>query len=186
MLQIKVLKNIDVKKITNEFLERNVINILLSAIEKIGIQCVNEARVNGSYTDRTGNLRSSVGYVILYNGDVVSRGGCTPVAVAPKTIKEVRTSERKLKNGETKTYTYTVNVKVEGDGKEGAKSGEEFQNELITHYSGSKGIVLIVSAGMKYGVYVEAKGFNVITSAKLLAEKITPETLRKLGFEIKN
>lgn len=40
----------------------------------LGEKCVNEARDNrtNSYTDRTGNLRSSIGYVVLYNGVPVS------------------------------------------------------------------------------------------------------------------
>lgn len=37
----------------------------------IGEVCVKDARLKGSYTDRTGNLRSSVGYVIVVNGKVV-------------------------------------------------------------------------------------------------------------------
>lgn len=41
----------------------------------VGERCVVEARTNGSYTDQTGNLRSSIGYVVLKDGVAVSSGG---------------------------------------------------------------------------------------------------------------
>lgn len=44
-------------------------------LSRIGEQFVNDARENGSYTDRTGNLRSSIGYVILKNGQQIGGGG---------------------------------------------------------------------------------------------------------------
>lgn len=47
---------------------------LIGRLQYLGEKCVNEARDNrtNSYTDRTGNLRSSIGYVVLYNGVPVS------------------------------------------------------------------------------------------------------------------
>lgn len=39
-------------------------------LQYIGEQCVRDARLTGSYTDRTGNLRSSIGYVIVDRGQV--------------------------------------------------------------------------------------------------------------------
>ena len=39
-------------------------------LSAIGEQVVNAARTEGSYKDRTGNLRSSVGYVICVDGRV--------------------------------------------------------------------------------------------------------------------
>lgn len=36
----------------------------------MGIQAVNYARQHGSYTDRTGNLRSSVAYAIIFDGQI--------------------------------------------------------------------------------------------------------------------
>ena len=41
---------------------------------EVGERCITEARDNGSYTDRTGHLRSSVGYVVLLDGVVQSQG----------------------------------------------------------------------------------------------------------------
>lgn len=49
--------------------ERQIINILLYAGESAVIQ----ARTSGNYTDRTGNLRSSIGYVIVKRGEIVEK-----------------------------------------------------------------------------------------------------------------
>lgn len=46
--------------------ERAVVNTLMN----IGEQCVNKARIQGSYTDQTGNLRSSIGYVVAVDGKI--------------------------------------------------------------------------------------------------------------------
>lgn len=42
-------------------------------LQYIGEQFVNEARIKGNYTDRTGNLRSSIGYIILNDGQVIDK-----------------------------------------------------------------------------------------------------------------
>ena len=47
--------------------ENAIINILMY----VGESCVTEARDNGSYMDQTGNLRSSIGYVVVNNGKIV-------------------------------------------------------------------------------------------------------------------
>lgn len=39
-------------------------------LQYVGEQCIRDARLTGSYTDRTGNLRSSIGYVIVDRGQV--------------------------------------------------------------------------------------------------------------------
>lgn len=46
--------------------------VLINTLMYIGEQCVNEARsYNGkAYTDQTGNLRSSVGYVVAVDGKI--------------------------------------------------------------------------------------------------------------------
>lgn len=43
----------------------------LEALQYLGEEFVNKAREFGEYTDRTGNLRSSVGYVILKDGEMI-------------------------------------------------------------------------------------------------------------------
>lgn len=44
---------------------------LIYRMQVIGEQCLNAARSTNSYKDQTGNLRSSLGYVIAADGEVV-------------------------------------------------------------------------------------------------------------------
>lgn len=124
---------------------------LLNAFAYVGEACIKEARENGSYIDRTGNLRSSIGYVILRDGAIFKNGGF-----------------------DTSSHNGT-------EGEPGASTGNAVIKQLIKEYR--KGFVLIVVAGMEYAAYVEAKNFNVLTSAELLAEQLVPQILKKLGFK---
>ena len=94
---------------------------------EVGERCITEARDNGSYTDRTGNLRNSVGYMVLLDG-----------------IEQSQSNINKL----NRKQFDTIKAKY------------------------PKGLVLIVVAGMNYAAYVEAKGYNVLSSAELMAENI--------------
>ena len=146
--------------ITPQFTPDDIERILREKIEKyhqkvirilriVGEMCINEARTNGSYQDQTGNLRSSIGYVVLQDGKAIEKGGFAP-------------TER----GKEK-------------GKNGQKEGETFINKVISQYP--KGFVLVVVAGMKYAAYVEARNYNVLSSAELLAEKEVPKLLKVLS-----
>lgn len=64
----------------------------------------------------------------------------------------------------------------------GIKSG---QNIAETIGKETKGIALVVVAGMNYAAYVEAKGYNVLSSAEHLAERELPRMLEKLISNIK-
>lgn len=64
----------------------------------------------------------------------------------------------------------------------GIKSG---QNIAETIGKGTRGIALVVVAGMNYAAYVEAKGYNVLSSAEHLAERELPRMLEKLISNIK-
>lgn len=117
----------------------------IKAFTYIGEACLIEARTNGNYKDRTGNLRNSIGYVVLRNGKTVTESG----------------------------FSQT----------EGGVQGETVISDLKKQYP--FGIVLIVVAGMNYAAYVEARNYNVLTSAELLAEKLVPKILTQIGFEVK-
>jgi hypothetical protein len=56
---------------TDKFLEKTDEKII-EMLSYAGEQGVLLARRNGNYTDRTGNLRSSIGYVVLKDGAIVS------------------------------------------------------------------------------------------------------------------
>lgn len=47
------------------------LRVLADALCYCGEQCLIEARDGGTYTDQTGNLRSSIGYAVLINGQIL-------------------------------------------------------------------------------------------------------------------
>lgn len=121
--------------------EEKIVRIL----RNVGEKCINEAREYGSYQDRTGNLRSSIGYIVLKDGKPIEKGG----------------------------------FQLTKSGNDGQKEGETFINKVTSQYP--KGFVLVVVAGMKYASYVEARNYNVLTSAELLAEREVPKLLKALS-----
>ncbi len=65
--------------------------ILLNMMSYVGEQCVVEAITNGSYQDRTGNLRSSVGYVVVNNGLTYRQGGFQSVGGTEQGFSGIQT-----------------------------------------------------------------------------------------------
>ncbi len=53
---------------------KELIDFLVYRLSQIGEECVKIARDYGNYEDRTGNLRSSIGYIILNDGEVKVHG----------------------------------------------------------------------------------------------------------------
>lgn len=121
----------------------------INTLRYVGEACVSEARNNGSYTDQTGNLRSSISYVVVCDGYIVEE------AISQKFL----------------------------EGTIGETEGVKFVRDLASRYN--KGIVLIVCAGMNYAMYVEARGYNVLSSAELLADTLVPQMLRAIGFKVR-
>ena len=113
----------------------------------VGEQVLNAARLTNSYKDQTGNLRSSIGYVVAVDGEIVQMSSFD-------TVK---------------------------DGREGSRGGKEYAMQLVRDFP--HGIVLIVVAGMNYASYVSAKGYDVLDSSELLADKLVPQMLQQLGFK---
>lgn len=68
---------------------------LIQMFNYVGLECVREARTKRRYTDQTGNLRSSTGYCVLYDGVVVHQSGFE--AVKP-TATQGAASGRELMN----------------------------------------------------------------------------------------
>lgn len=113
----------------------------------VGEQVLNAARITNSYKDQTGNLRSSIGYVVAIDGEIVQMSSFD-------TVKE---------------------------GRDGSRGGKEYAIQLVRDFP--KGIVLIVVAGMNYASYVSAKGYDVLDSSELLADKLVPQMLQQLGLK---
>jgi hypothetical protein len=73
----------DMQKMIADKVARIELAILLR-LQRIGEQFVTDARLNGTYKDRTGNLRSSIGYVVLKNGEQYSEGAFVQVKTGIK------------------------------------------------------------------------------------------------------
>lgn len=50
--------------------QKEITEKMLRVLRYVAEMAINEARANGSYRDVTGNLRSSVGYSIIINGQI--------------------------------------------------------------------------------------------------------------------
>ena len=126
------------------------LRVIANVLCYVGEQCIIEARNGGTYTDQSGNLRSSIGYAVLLSGQVI-QSDCVD----------------KIKNGD-----------------EGVSEGQKYLQSRIKKAS-KKGIVLIVTAGMNYAEYVEAKKYIVLSSAELKAPVLVKQILTSLGFKCK-
>lgn len=61
---------------------------------------------------------------------------------------------------------------------EGVKVGQNLAEKVGAKYK--NGVCLVVVAGMNYAIHLEAKGYNVLTSAELYAKKELPVMVAEL------
>lgn len=102
-------------------------------LSRLGEQVVKYAKDNGNYTDRTANLRNSIGYIVVQSGNVIVEsftGGASP--------KEAGGDETRAK-----------------------EAGLEYARRVVSEYRKDK-TYLVWVAGMEYAAYVEAKDYDVI------------------------
>lgn len=167
-----IVPRYDIKKIA-EKMNRSVEETIERVLERlcmIGERCVEIARNNGDYNDITGNLRSSIGYLVLYNGVEYQSAITEPTNVAPG----FRVVKRTRKDGKE----YTAKQKIGGSGAEGTKAAKSLLDKLKSKYP--RGCVLIVCAGMNYAAYVEnVHGKRVLVDAKLKAEQLADKWFGK-------
>lgn len=129
----------------------------IARLQRIGEKCLAYAREShpNDWQDQTGNLRSSVGYMVFVDG----------VAVHNSPFNQV--SARVTRDG----VTYN-----------GGQQGENLCKRIGSE---THGIALVMVAGMDYAVHVESKGRDVLTGAEHLAERELPKELAKLIDNIK-
>lgn len=145
----------------------NVLKAFLNEVERqiieslcrVGEEAVSLARRPHAkdWQDQTGNLRSSIGYVVFKDG------------------REIRQS-----TFETVPPRVTKNDAKYNGASEGLKLARQVGN---TH---TEGYTLVVVAGMNYAVHVESKGRDVLTSAEKQAEKQIARELADIVTNVKN
>ncbi|MEA1849191.1 hypothetical protein U9K52_09730 [Chryseobacterium sp. MHB01] len=142
----------EVNRYINDMLDAKIQNAI-RIMRVVGEDAVNEAR---SYTkdrdwhDVTGNLRSSIGYVITLNGRVVSEDFNLGVT----NFKKDGTADNRFKAGGVAN-------------KDGKKIGRDLAIDIS---KALPELALVVVAGMNYAVAVESRGKNVLSSAELKAK----------------
>ncbi len=122
----------------------------IEKLQYLGELCVKHARTipaNIGFTDDTGNLRSSIGYMVFKDGVAIHEG-----------------------------YSQTK------EGSEGTRAGQRLAKKVGSKHS--KGLVLVVTAGMNYAVHVESKDRDVLTSAESLARQELPKMIEKMVSNI--
>lgn len=69
---------------------------MVNTMQYVGEACITEARRNGAYQDITGNLRSSIGYIVLNDGqavanskDAIVKNGKEGAAEAQKLLQQL-------------------------------------------------------------------------------------------------
>lgn len=113
---------------------------MLRTLAYVGETAVRTARAEGSYTDRTSNLRNSTGYVIVHRGRIIQ-------------------------------------TTATGDTAEGRKAAGATLRELAARHISDT--ALIVCAGMHYAEYVQARGYDVLTSAEIVARDLAERLLKQ-------
>lgn len=131
--------------------EQRIHKVIESRLTWIGLNFVRNARVQGDYVDRTGNLRSSVGFMLLRNGKIIAQDW-------RKSGKGTQPDPGWLQ----KVISFVTQTPVDGmaTGKKVAKDISKAHNS---------GWVLIVVAGMSYAAAVESRNYDVITNSSTLA-----------------
>lgn len=157
------VNNASVTRHIDNFLQR-VEAAIIRRLEVLGEQCVNVARSVNSYKDQTGNLRNSIGYVILKNGVIIRRDFKKSASVTTVT-----------KSGKSKTNKGSA---------DGVAVGEAYAELLAKKFP--EGYVLIVVAGMSYAGTLESRSIDVLTTAEQYAEQKLPGMIAQLKANINN
>ncbi|MCJ8153245.1 hypothetical protein MKJ01_05650 [Chryseobacterium sp. SSA4.19] len=114
--------------------------LMIRNLNFLGMECVNLAKSLDTYTDRTGNLRNSIGYIVLKHGNIIS------------SMFEAGTRGPEFDSQEMP----------------GERVGEIFAKEIAKDFK--VGYALIVVAGMEYASYIEdVKHLDVIAPAQTFA-----------------
>lgn len=122
-------------------------------LQQVVNQAYEDAIQHREYTDRSGNLVSSTGGAIGYDGQEISTTGF------------VRTIGPEIKEGQT----------VDGD-----QVGHEYAREIVEAASADDKYAVAIVAAMPYAGYVEHKGFNVLAATRQILEENMAEAMDNL------
>lgn len=130
----------------------NVENKVLNVLKYAGETAVLYARMRDTYTDRTGNLRSSIGYVIYKNGQLAAQSSF----------------EQGYSNVQSGDISYN-----------GGEIGFALAQKVAQQETAP--FVLVVVAGMNYAAAVERRGYDVIEGASIEASEVAKRLVQGLN-----
>lgn len=143
--------------------ETRMMEAYYDRLAEAGEEAVETAIRMGSYQNITGNLRSSIGYVIAYDGKILREGGFHKIQGRGENMQRAKFT---TKSGQNVDFWGKGKF---GDGSEGSQKGLEFARSLV---KGRKGYVYVLVAGMEYASYVNNRGYNVMDSAELTLRRM--------------
>lgn len=141
-------KHFDINALFERLAEKlNIVfDLVVEALNKTCLEITIEAKQLKTYTDRTNNLRSSIGYVVYNRGE--------------KALEHFQ----KDGNGEN------------GDGNSGIRKGRALAEQAAKEYPND--IVGVIVAGEDYALYVESKGYDVLTGPCSRLQELFLKNLR--------
>ncbi|WP_026463491.1 hypothetical protein [Adhaeribacter aquaticus] len=100
----------EVRRTLEAWKEQKMHKAIISRLTYIGESFVGYARENGDYGDVTGNLRSSIGFAVLYKGEIMGIGGFEQADTGTDRITGTRTGRQFLETliGEYQNFTYCL------------------------------------------------------------------------------
>lgn len=129
--------------------------VIIAYLNQIGENFVRNARQNATFKDRTGNLRNSIGFIIVKDGQILGEFFEDEALAAAGIVAEKGV---------------------------GAATGKVLAATMAADLP--PGFGLIVVAGMEYAAAVESKGYDVLTASSLLAEDELKRAIEFLKEEI--
>jgi len=151
-------------KFIKDFIQSGLIDVIINntivnTLETVAIKILLTAKTDGNYQNQTGNLRNSFGYIIL-KGEKVLKAEIPDF----KNLKDMRNIDYRLPDMTPEEYL--------------AQATENIVSRLDT--SGDKW-QLVVFSGAYYALFVELKGYNVLTDFVLDAKEVE-EIFRKESY----
>lgn len=131
----------------------NVEEKILNLLYYVGEKFVAYAKPLDTYKDQTGNLRSSIGYVIYKNGQLAMRSAFEQVPCKNPYNKD------ELNGGEV-----------------GLALAQKVAQQETAPF------VLVCVAGMNYAAYVERRGYDVVTGGSIYAEELAKRLAKGMKY----
>lgn len=145
------------KGITND-------DYIFRKLSKIAEDTISHARrydTGGKYTDRTANLRNSIGARIYHGTDIVQEFEPIKVVSASPEYEDGVIDQEELVEITSMAIDRFNNL-------HGNAAADEWR--------------IVIVAGMNYAKYVESKGYNVLHLSKIYCDEQVQELKRKLGI----